>query len=246
MDVNQLHDNICATYASDLLTTSQFPQSSNLKWTIVNGLLHLNGQIHIPYVLDLHLQVLRNKHDHLLAGHSGQNKILELIRQEYTWPNLRSFFKDDVSTCAMCKHLKAPWHKPYGLLKQLLIPTCPWDSISMDFVEHLPPSSGFTSILVIIERLTKQGIFIPTYDTITSAQLAELFILHVFYKHGVPSNVTSDWFQVRVALLLKSRHSSGHEPSLHFQIQSGRQWSDGTGKPNLGTVLTLLLQLSTG
>jgi len=62
----------------------------------------------------------------------------------------------------------------------------------MDFIEHLPPSSGFTSILVIIERLTKQGIFIPTYDTITSTQLAELFVLHVFSKHGIPGNVTSD------------------------------------------------------
>jgi len=62
----------------------------------------------------------------------------------------------------------------------------------MDFIEHLPPSSGFTSILVIIEQLTKQGIFILTYNTITSAQLAELFVLHVFSKHGVSGNVMSD------------------------------------------------------
>src|SRR5947209_771216 len=29
-------------------------------------------------------------------------------------------------------------------------------------------------------------------NTITSVQLAELFVLHVFSKHGVPSHVTSD------------------------------------------------------
>jgi len=180
MDVNQLHDDIRTTY------------TSNPKWTIVDGLLRLNDQIYVPDVLDLRLRVLWNKHDHLLAGHFGQNKTLELIRREYAWPNLRSFIKDYVSTCAMCKRLKKPRHKPYGLLKQLLILTHPWDSISMDFIEHLPPSSGFTSILVIIEQLTKQGKFIPTYDTITSAQLAELFVLHIFSKHGVPGNVTSD------------------------------------------------------
>jgi IS30 family transposase len=62
----------------------------------------------------------------------------------------------------------------------------------MDFIEQLPSSSGFTSILVIVDRLSKQGIFILTFDTITSVQLAQLFVLHVFSKHGVPSHVTSD------------------------------------------------------
>jgi Integrase core domain. len=62
----------------------------------------------------------------------------------------------------------------------------------MDFIEQLPNSEGFTAILVVVDRLTKQAIFIPTHDTITSAQLAQLFVLHVFSKHGVPSHVTSD------------------------------------------------------
>jgi len=62
----------------------------------------------------------------------------------------------------------------------------------MDFIEKLPSSSGFDTILVIVDRLSKQAIFIPTHDTITSAELARLFITHVFSKHGVPSHVTSD------------------------------------------------------
>jgi len=62
----------------------------------------------------------------------------------------------------------------------------------MDFIKHLPPSAGYTAILVIVERLTKQSIFILTYDTITSVQLAELFVLYVFSKHSVPGHVTSD------------------------------------------------------
>ena len=62
----------------------------------------------------------------------------------------------------------------------------------MYFIEQLPASSSYTAILVVIDRLTKQSIFIPTHDTITSAQLAQLFVLHVFSKHGVPSHVTSN------------------------------------------------------
>ena len=58
----------------------------------------------------------------------------------------------------------------------------------MDFIEQLPPSSNnsYTAILVVVDRFTKQSIFIPTFNTITSAQLVELFVVHVFSKHGVP------------------------------------------------------------
>jgi IS30 family transposase len=62
----------------------------------------------------------------------------------------------------------------------------------MDFIEQLPDSEGFTTILVVVDRFIKQALFIPTHNTITSAQLAKLFIIHVFSKHGVPSHVTSN------------------------------------------------------
>jgi len=102
----------------------------------------------------------------------------------------------------------------------------------MDFIEHLPPSSGFTSILIIIEQLTKQGIFIPTYDTITSTQLAELFILHVFSKHGVPGNVTSDrgsefvlhfFRSLGTALDMNLHFTSGYHPEGDGQTERVNQ-----------------------
>ena len=58
----------------------------------------------------------------------------------------------------------------------------------MDFIEHLPSSSSYTSILVVVDRLSKQGIFILTYDTISSPDLVKLFVSQVFSKHGVPSH----------------------------------------------------------
>jgi len=62
----------------------------------------------------------------------------------------------------------------------------------MDFIKKLLLSSGFDTILVIVDQLTKQAIFIPAYVTITSTDLVRLFVLHVFSKHSVPSHVTSD------------------------------------------------------
>src|SRR5258705_13873415 len=100
--------------------------------------------------------------------------------------------KDYVASCTTCACAKSPRHKPYGKLKQLLIPSRPWSSISMDFIEQLPASEGFSAILVVVNRLTKQAIFIPSHDTVNAPQVARLFLTHVFSKHGVPAHITSD------------------------------------------------------
>jgi len=62
----------------------------------------------------------------------------------------------------------------------------------MDFIKKLLSFSRFDTILVIVDWLTKQAIFIPAHDTIISSDLVYLFILQMFSKHGVPSHVTSD------------------------------------------------------
>ena len=62
----------------------------------------------------------------------------------------------------------------------------------MDFIEKLLLFSRFDTILVIVNQLTKQAIFISAHDTITSTDLACLFVLYVFSKHSIPFYVTSD------------------------------------------------------
>ena len=71
----------------------------------------------------------------------------------------------------------------------------------MNFIEQLLSSAGYTAILVIVDRLSKQAVFIPTHDTITLAKLAKLFVLHMFSKprHVQPRH------QIRLALLLVAR-----------------------------------------
>ena len=85
----------------------------------------------------------------------------------------------------------------------------------MDFIEQLLKSSGYTAILVVVDCLTKQAIFIPTHDTITSADLAKLFVLHVFSKHGVPSHVTSNCGSKFVSHFFRSLRKA-LDMQLHF------------------------------
>ena len=93
-------------------------------------------------------------------------------------------------------------------------------------------SNGFTAILVVIDPASKQGIFIPTYNTITSEQLAQLFILHVFSKHGVPNHVTSDCGSEFItkfmralgqALNMEFHYTSGYHPEADGQTEQANQ-----------------------
>ena len=61
----------------------------------------------------------------------------------------------------------------------------------MDFIKKLLSFSRFDTILVIVDWLTKQAIFIPVHDTITSMNLVCLFVLYMFFKYSIPSYVIS-------------------------------------------------------
>ncbi len=91
-----------------------------------------------------------------------------------------NMFATYVKSCTVCSRNKTPRHHPYSLLKPLLVLERPWDSISMDFIEQLPDSNRFTAILVVINRASKQAIFISTHDTINSEELARLFVIPRF------------------------------------------------------------------
>ena len=162
-----------------------------------------------------------------VSGHPGQNKTVDLIRRDYTWPRLCEFVKKYCKSCTTCMRTKPQRHKPYGLLKQLPIPKRPWNSISMDFIETLPTSSGSNSILVIVNWLTKQGIFILMTVHCTSKDLAVLFITHMF-------SIWSTWachlwlrFWIHIQILPVPQKSTRHEAPLHLQIPPRRWRTNG-------------------
>ena len=128
---------------------------------------------------------------------------------------MREYVCHYIKSCTVCGRNKTPRHCPYGLLKPLPVLERPWDSISMDFIEQLPDSNGFTAILVVIDRASKQAIFIPTHDTINSEELTWLFVIHVFSKHGVPNHITSDRGSEFVSQFMCTR-AKALDMELHF------------------------------
>ena len=93
-------------------------------------------------------------------------------------------------------------------------------------------SNGSDMILVIIDHLTKQLIFIPTINTIMSPMPPKLFVLHVFSKHGVPLHITSNhgmefisafFCSLSKVLDMKLHFTSGYHPEGEGQTEHANQ-----------------------
>jgi transposase InsO family protein len=68
-----------------------------------------------------------------------------------------------------------------------------WEEIAMDFIMSLlRTQSGYDSIWVIVDRLTKVAHFIPIKTTCSKPQLEELYMLKIVCLHGVSKKIVSD------------------------------------------------------
>ncbi|GKA75392.1 reverse transcriptase domain-containing protein [Tanacetum coccineum] len=110
--------------------------------------------------------IMHESHKSKYSIHPGADKMYHDLKMLYWWPNMKADIATYVSKCLTCAKVKAEHQRPSGLLVQPDIPEWKWENITMDFITKLPKTAtGYDSIWVIVDRLTKSAYFLPMKET---------------------------------------------------------------------------------
>ena len=187
-----------------------------------------SGRMYVPDNDSLRMHIISSHHDSPVAGHPGYQKTQELIERQYYWPRLASNIHSYVARCDRCAHFKGSNMKPASSAVPLQPSTMPWVDVSADFITDLPPSNGFNSILMVIDRFSKETEFILCNKTATALDTTKLYLFHVWKDHGLPRTIVSDWgpqFASQVMMDLCKRLgispklSTAHHPQMDGQTE---------------------------
>ena len=126
------------------------------------------------------------------ASHSGVYNTVKRLSTVVYWKGMWKDVCEFVRTYSTCQRYKPENRATPGLLQPLPIPRGVFTDISMDFIEGLPKSGGKSTIMVVVDRLTKYGHFMLLPHPYSAKMVAQVFIDHVYKLHGLPNTITSD------------------------------------------------------
>ncbi|GJV84972.1 transposon ty3-G gag-pol polyprotein [Tanacetum coccineum] len=189
---SKLWDDIKQEVISDVFYHNlpmSFPFSSKEGLVQRDGVWFRNGAILLSSHSPLLATVMGLCHSSPEGGHFGFHKTIARVKQIFWWIGLKEFVKKFIRECHVCQRAKTDSMQPAGLLQPLPVPDRIWEDISMDFVEGLPISNGFSVVMVVVDRLSKYAHFVPMRHPFTAALVAREFLVHIVRLHGIPSKI---------------------------------------------------------
>ncbi|KAI3794785.1 hypothetical protein L1987_37424 [Smallanthus sonchifolius] len=158
-----------------------------------DGIRYFAERMWIPVYGNLRDLVMDEAHKSRYSIHPGSDKMYHDLKVLYWWPNMKANIATYVSKCLTCSKVKVEYQKPSGLLQQPEISMWKWEQISMDFITKLPRTpTGYDTIWVIVDRLTKSAHFFAIKETDKMERLTRLYLKEVVSRHGVPISIISD------------------------------------------------------
>ncbi|GJU88708.1 putative reverse transcriptase domain-containing protein [Tanacetum coccineum] len=129
-----------------------------------DGTLCLNGRSWLVCYGALRIVIMHESYKSKYSIHPGSDKMYRDMKKLYWWPNMKADIATYVSKCLTCAKDKA---------------------------EH-QRTSGYDTIWVIVDRLTKSAIFTPMRETNSIEKLARMYLKEVVMRHGIPISIICD------------------------------------------------------
>ena len=118
-------------------------------------IVYMEGRIYVSNNKKTREKILMENHNLVNVGHPGQQRMLELIKQNYWWPELKEYIKKYIQGYFKCQQNKVQHQKKAEELHPLEISQEPWQEISIDIIGPLPRPNRIDTIVVIVDRFTK-------------------------------------------------------------------------------------------
>ncbi|GJT11316.1 putative reverse transcriptase domain-containing protein [Tanacetum coccineum] len=164
-----------------------------------DGALYYLDRIWVALKGDVRTQIMDEVHKSKYFVHPGADKMYYDLRDRYWWPGM----KKDIAV-----YVKG---------------------IAMDFVTKLPrTSSGYDTIWVIVDRLTKSAHFLPMREDYKMDRLATLYLNEIVAMHGVTISIISNrdsrfmsrfWQSMQEALETRLDMSTTYHPQTDGQSE---------------------------
>ena len=174
-----------------------------------------------------HQSLIMDFHDTPVTGHKGVKATYNGLRKHYVWNGMKEQIQTYVKHCQKCQQSKVSNQKTSGSLLPLPTPSGPWQDVTIDFTE-MPVSLSYNYILVVVDRFSKEVVFVPCTKEETTYSTTELFRDHVWCQHGLPSTVVSNCGSVFVSnflgelyklLGIKRKMSTAFHPQTDGQME---------------------------
>ena len=208
-DVSILHQDLQGYYVQDPLYQEFWQElesdgvardgDSNSFFILYKGKVRCNTKICVPQgILE---KVFKGIHTY---AHPGIDKTVQLFNRKFVVPDpefTQSKLKETVSKvvghCRVCQTAKHRKGVQPDTLDPYPIPDNIFDSIAVDFLDLTgnPVTERkveYNYVLVVVCCLSGYIIAILCHNTLTSKELARIFVHHIFPHWGLPSVICSD------------------------------------------------------
>jgi hypothetical protein len=227
-----MHESYVEQYALDAdfkevyATLCHSNHVEELDYHVHDNLLYHLGKLCIPQ--GERINIIREAHSSLIAGHFGVGKTVANLQRYCYWPKMNESVSRYVRGCSLCATSK-PSNRKLGLYTPLPVPSRPWESISMDFVGGLPMSKkNHDYLYVVVDRFSKMCILMPCKKQVTAEQTTQMFFQHVWVHFGLPKSIISDrdsrfignfWSSLWALMDTKLKKSTAFHPQTDGQTE---------------------------